>query len=63
MYAGLGEQVLFCCGFIIEVVIDYVIVGALHSAVEGEFLQFGFGFAARGNQNGDSKEQEYVFYK
>ena len=63
MYAGLGEQVLLCCGFIIEVVIDYVIVGALHSAVEGEFLQFGFGFAARGNQNGDSKEQEYVFYK
>ena len=60
---GLGEEVLFCCGFIIEVVIDYVIVGALHSAVEGEFLQFGFGFAARDNQNCNYKEQEYGFCK
>ena len=59
LYAGLGEQVLLCCGFIIEVVIDYVIV----SAVEGEFLQFGFGFAARDNQNCNCKEQEYGFYK
>lgn len=63
LYVGLGKQVLFCCGFIVEVVIDYVIVCALHSAVEGEFLQFGFGFAARGNQDDDCKEQEYGFYK
>lgn len=63
LYAGLGEQVLLCCGFIVEVVIDYVIVCALHSAVEGEFLQFGFGFAARDNQNCNCKEQEYGFYK
>lgn len=56
LYVGLGEEVLFCCGFIIEVVIDYVIVGALHSAVEGEFLQFGFGFAARDKQNYSCEE-------
>lgn len=56
LYVGLGEEVLFCCGFIIEVVIDYVIVGALHSAVEGEFLQFGFGFAARDKQHYSCEE-------